>query len=62
MCSTPQKQPAATVNFCAPSGMLMDPPSATPTRVLEENGRNRRDMNVGIVAAMRRMNKEYESS
>jgi hypothetical protein len=43
--------------------MLTDPPSAKPTRVLEENGRNRRDMNVGIVVAMRRMNKsEYESS
>lgn len=36
----------------------MDAPSDKPTRVLEENGRKRRDMKVGIVVAMRRINKE----
>ena len=35
----------------------MAPPSLKPTRVLEENGRKRRETKVGIVAAMRRMNK-----
>lgn len=39
----------------------MAPPSPRPTRVLEENGRKRRETNVGIVAAMRIMNKcEYK--
>ena len=57
MCSTPQKQPAATVAFCAPSGMMIAPPDAglRPRLVLEEKGRKRREMNVGIVAAMKRI-------
>jgi len=56
ICSTPQKQPAATVAFAAPSGMLMLPPAPglRPMLVLEEKGRRMRDMKLGIVVAMRR--------
>lgn len=40
MCSTPQKQPAATVAFCAPSGIVIEAAIGP-----DENGRVRRDKN-----------------
>lgn len=60
MCSTPQKQPAATVAFCAPSGMAAAPFSADemPSEVAVVKGRVSRAMKPGmaevIVAATAR--------
>ena len=57
MCSTPQKHPAATVAFAEPSGALTEaaPSGLRPNRVEVLKGRKRRDMKVGIEAAMRRI-------
>jgi hypothetical protein len=55
-CSTPQKQPAATVARAAPSGtergvaVLL---AFRPRLVEELKGRTRREMNEGMVKAMR---------
>lgn len=54
-CSTPQKQPAATVAFAAPSGNkigLPPPFEFTPRAADELKGRNRREMKGGIADAM----------
>ena len=60
MCSTPQKQPAATVHFAAPSGceIVDDVSEDSPSRVDVVKGRMSREMKVGIVAAMRRSRRE----
>lgn len=55
MCSTPQKQPAATVAFCEPSGVAVPEPSG-PNRIgAEEKGRIRRERNEGMAAIAMRM-------
>lgn len=59
MCSTPQKQPAATVALCAPSGIAAaDVPlptpfsGATPSLVVDVKGRVRRARKPGMVEVM----------
>jgi hypothetical protein len=55
MCSTPQKHPAATVAVAEPSGdAIEDSLGLKERRVLDVKGRVMRDMNEGIVKAMRR--------
>jgi len=55
MCSTPQKQPAATVALAAPSGLLRDADDCgfRPRLVDVVKGRKSREMKEGIVVAMR---------
>ena len=58
MCSTPQKQPAATVAFCAPSGKEIEDSGFRERRVVVVKGRMRRLMKVGIVKAIIKTRKE----
>jgi hypothetical protein len=58
MCSTPQKHPAATVAFCAPSGKEIEDSGFRERRVVVEKGRMRRLMKVGIVKAIIKTRKE----
>jgi hypothetical protein len=53
MCSTPQKQPAAMVAFAEPSGLEMGPTGVMERELLELKGRRRREMNEGMVVAIR---------
>lgn len=62
MCSTPQKQPAATVAFSVPSGTETAPVPSGPKRMVDEvKGRERRAKRefmiggVAIAIAMRRI-------
>lgn len=61
MCSTPQKQPAATVAFCAPSGTVMEAAIGPDENRREKNeviNRTRTEVNrmalvVGMVNSLR---------
>lgn len=51
MCSTPQKQPAATVQRLAPSGMATAPFVSGPRRIVAlEKGRVKRERRVFMVS------------
>jgi hypothetical protein len=55
MCSTPQKQPAATVALAAFSGVWaapLAPPGPRLRLVLELKGRKRREMKEGMLEAI----------
>jgi hypothetical protein len=52
MCSTPQKQPAATVALAAPSGTDTGPPGLRPRLVELLKGRMSREMKDGNADAM----------
>ena len=56
-CSTPQKQPAATVHFCALAGKsaVERPSGLRDMRAEDVKGRKRRVRKLGIVEAMTRM-------
>lgn len=49
MCSTPQKQPAATVHFCVLAGKVC-PLVSEVIRIPVEKGRARREKKEGMVA------------
>lgn len=59
-CSTPQKQPAATVHFCALAGKsaVERPSGLRDMRVEVVKGRKRRVRKLGIVEAMMRARTE----